>query len=242
MSDDPVVQLGALLSGTEAAQLAAWLSGGSTLTKALASIAPDRRPTVRKLLTEAGLAGSAAVPVLRAIEGAHRQHRGVEPVWTVPAGQASYGHLTAAVKNLVLGARESVVCSTYNFQKSSALWTALAEVTGRGSVGVTVYLDAAAASKGGPSPEAVAAHLSGARIYRTRASGGHTYRNHAKWIALDHQVLIVTSANFSVSAEKYNVEFGLVVRDAALTQMVEKQLFDLQPTIYRLVKPQKTSG
>lgn len=235
MTDDPVVRLGAFLSGAEAATLAAWLGSGATLTKALSSIAVERRPTVKALLAQAGLAGASAAPILRAIEGAHQQQRSVEPVWTVPQGMADYGHLTASVKNLVLGARESVICSTFNFQKSSSLWSVLAEVSARGTVEVTVYLDTRAASSG-PSPEEVATHLAGARIYRTRKVGGHTYRNHAKFIALDHQVLIVTSANFSASAEKYNLEFGLVLREPALAQLVQKQLFDLQPKLYELVK------
>ncbi len=204
------------------------------MTKALSSIAVERRPAVKALLSEAGLEGAAAAPVLRAIEGAHQQQRSVEPVWTVPQGMADYGHLTAAVKNLVLGARESVVCSTYNFQKSSALWSALAEVSARGTVAVTVYVDTNAAKRG-PSPETVATHLRGATVFRTRALGAHVYRNHAKFIAIDHQVLIVTSANFSASAEKYNVEFGLVVRDQALANLVQKQMFELQPKLYKLV-------
>lgn len=236
MTTDPLVRLGATLTGAEAAQLAAWLSQGATLTKALASIGSERRPVVKALLTDAGLAGPAAVPVLRAIEGAHQQVRAVEPVWTIPAGLADYGHLTSSVKNLVLGARESVVCSTFNFQKTSALWSALAEVAGRGTVDVTVYLDTNAASSG-PSPTEVATHLAGARVYRTRTDGGHSYRNHAKFIALDGQVLIATSANFSASAEKYNVEFGLVVRDSSIVELVQKQLFDLQPVLYERVHP-----
>lgn len=139
------------------------------------------------------------------------------------------------MKNLVLSARASVVCSTYNFQKSSALWAALAEVAGRGTVDVTVYLDAKAPTL--PTAAEVATQLAGARVFQTRPVGGKAVRNHAKFIALDHQVLIVTSANFSVSAEKYNVEFGLVLRDAALAGLVTKQLFDLQPVLYERVYP-----
>ncbi len=241
MSADPLVRLGALLSGAEAAQLASWLGSGATMPKALASIGPERRPAVKSLFAEAGLSGSAAVPVLRAIEGAHQQARAIEPVWTVPDGMADYGHLTSAVKALVLGARQSVVCSTFNFQKSSALWPVLADVAGRGTVDVTLYLDTSAA-KSGPSPTELATHLAGARVYRTRSVGNRVYRNHAKFIALDHQVLIVTSANLSLSAERYNVEFGLVVRDSSLAELVQKQLFDLQPILYELVTTENTHG
>lgn len=241
MTSDPLVRLGATLSVAEAAQLASWLAGGATLSKALASVGPERRPIVRSLLVDAGLKGADAVPVLRAIEGAHSQRRTIEPVWTVPGGLADYGHLTSAVSTLVLAARESVVCSTFNFQKSSAMWTALADVASRGTVAVTVYLDTKAAASG-PSPTEVATQLAGARVYQTRAVDGRSFRNHAKFIALDQQVLIVTSANFSVSAEKYNVEFGLVVRDPALTQLVQKQLFDLQPVLYQRVPAKEARG
>jgi phospholipase D-like protein len=241
VTSDALVRLGATLSVAEAAQLAAWLAGGATLSKALASIGPERRPLVRSLLVEAGLTGADAVPVLRAIEGAHSQGQAIEPVWTVPGALAGYGHLTSAVSSLVLAARESVVCSTFNFQKSSAMWTALAEVASRGTVAVTVYLDTTAAASA-PSPTEVATHLPGARVYRTRTVGKRTYRNHAKFIALDRQVLIVTSANFSASAEKHNIEFGLVVRDPALAQLVQKQLFDLQSAIYERVAAGRTPG
>ena len=235
MPDDAVMRLGALLTRAEATGLANWLESGSTLNKALASLAPERRIVVKKLLIEAELTGAEAIGVLRAIEGVHQQIRSVEPLWTVPGGKSSYGHLTSSVKNLVLSARESVVCSTFNFQQSSALWPALAEVAGRGTVDVTVYLDAKAAAK--PTAAEVAIQLAGARVFQTRRVSGNPVRNHAKFIALDHQVLIVTSANFSVSAEKYNVEFGLVLRDAALATSVAKQLFDLQPTLYQRVYP-----
>jgi phosphatidylserine/phosphatidylglycerophosphate/cardiolipin synthase-like enzyme len=41
-------------------------------------------------------------------------------------------------------------------------------------------------------------------------------RCHAKSIIIDHEVLLLTSANLSFRAEKSNVEFGLLVRSAAL--------------------------
>lgn len=238
MSGDAPVQLGALLTKAEASGLANWLEAGATPAKALASVAPERRAQIRALMVTAGLLGPAAVPVLRAIEGAHQQVRAVEPIWTVPGGLAGYGHLTSSVKNLVLGARESVVCSTFNFQKSSALWTALAEVAARGTVDVTVYLDTNAA-KSGPSPVEVATQLAGACVYRTRTTPKRSYRNHAKFIGLDGQVLIATSANFSASAEKYNVEFGLVVRDSSLVEQVHQQLIALQPVLYEEVRAEE---
>lgn len=243
MPADPFGALGATLNAVEASGLADWLADGASLGKALQVLSAERRPVVRSLLHEAGLTGKDAVGVLRAIAGAHRQARTVEPVWTVPGAQVAYGRLTSTVKSLVLGARESVVCSTFNFQKSSALWTTLAEVANQQTVAVTVYLDTHATASGhAPSPAEVSAHLPGAGVFRTRRVAGHRYRNHAKFIALDQQVLIVTSANFSLSAEQFNLEFGLIVRDAPLAQSVVKQLFDLQPTLYERVKGNAQSG
>lgn len=242
MSADPFGALGGALNAVEASGLADWLADGASLGKALQVLSSERRALVRTLLLDAGLTGTDAVGVLRAIAGAHRQARTIEPVWTVPHGLAIAGHLTSSLEHLVLGARESVVCSTFNFQRSSALWDALGAVAARGTVAMTIYLDTRAASSkrfggpAGPSPIKVAEYLDGAEVYRTRAVGGRFVRNHAKAIVIDHQVLVCTSANFSASAEKYNVELGLVVRDPTLANNVETQLRRLEPLIFDRVE------
>ena len=171
----------------------------------------------------------------------YKRQTQVSPVWTLPGPLADYGGLTSSVKDLVTSARVSVTCSTFNFQKSSALWEALAEVAGRGTVDMRVYLDADAADGPGwastPTSAEVAAQLTGARVFRTRKLNGKQVRNHAKFIAVDHQFLIVTSANFSWMAEQHNVELGLRVDSRPLTEMVEKQLLDAEPSVYELVSP-----
>ncbi|HHU10364.1 MAG TPA: hypothetical protein GXZ60_10170 [Intrasporangiaceae bacterium] len=86
-----------------------------------------------------------AVPILRAIQGANSRATQISPVWTLPGHLADYGGLTSSVKDLVTSARVSVTCSTFNFQKSSALWDALREVAARGTVDIRVYLDTDAA-------------------------------------------------------------------------------------------------
>ncbi|WP_228489024.1 phospholipase D-like domain-containing protein [Raineyella fluvialis] len=73
-------------------------------------------------------------------------------------------------------------------------------------------------------------------MYRTRPLNGKPVRNHAKFVAVDHQFLIVTSANFSMSAEQNNVELGLRVYSTALTQMVEDQLWDAESSLYERVQ------
>ena len=236
-------RLGRLLTGTEAGKLAARLEDGDSLTQALQGIAPGRKAEVRRALEEADIVPAnlpVALAVLSAIEGAATARTTeISPVWTLPGYIADYGALTTSIKDLVLTARQSVTCSTFNFQRSSALWDALREVSARGTVDVRIYLDTRAANQpkwpGSPTSAEVAAQLPGASVYRTRKLNGTFVRNHAKFVAVDHQFLIVTSANFSRSAEHHNVELGLRVDSRPLTELVEKQVHDAAPSVYEMV-------
>lgn len=245
MTEDAVRRLGKLLTGTEADQLAELYREGLTLTQALQAVSASRRQDVRAHLEAADIVpgNPAAVPVLRAVQGANARRTKIDPVWTLPSYLADYGTLTTSLKDLVLSARHAVTCSTFNFQKSSALWEALREVALRGSVDVRVYMDANAAQgapawAGTPTCEEVAAQLAGAKVFRTAEPDGKPVRNHAKFVAVDHQFLIVTSANFSKSAEERNIELGLRVQSRSLTEMVEHQLLDVEAALYERVQAQ----
>jgi phosphatidylserine/phosphatidylglycerophosphate/cardiolipin synthase-like enzyme len=238
-----VRDLAAYLTGNEADELAAHLAGGDTLTQALKAIGQARRNQVRQLLADAGL-GAANLPVtvavLRAIQGAHSHATQITPVWTAPGGLIQHGQLTASVYHLVTAAHESVICSTFNFQRSSALWTALGEVAARPEVAVRIYVDTNAADRHpenwSPITTQIAAELHGAVVLRTKTTGpGDPPRNHAKFIAVDHQFLLVTSANFSRSAEQFNIELGLRIDDPILTQSVESQMRSLEAQLYERV-------
>jgi phosphatidylserine/phosphatidylglycerophosphate/cardiolipin synthase-like enzyme len=236
--------LAAYLTGLEAKEIADRLDDQATLTAALQAVGAARRPAVRQLLLGAGLGPECretTVAVLRAVEGAHAHQTRITPVWTTPGDLAQYGHLTTSVRHYVAGARESLVCATYNFQRSSALWTALAEATARPEVAVRIYLDTAAADDDPapwkPTTGEVARTMRGAAVFRTRRLADGPVRTHAKFVAVDHQVLVVTSANFSQSAELRNVELGLVVEDPILTQQVEGQMRGLEKALYERVRP-----
>jgi phosphatidylserine/phosphatidylglycerophosphate/cardiolipin synthase-like enzyme len=183
-----------LLTGTEARQIADRLADGDSLTAALGAVPQGSRAEVRALL---GYVGSATDVVLWAIEGARSTTTSVEPVWTMPGHLAGSGPLTTSVAHLVAGARRSVTCSTFNFQRTSVLWTALADAARRPEMDVRVYVDTAAAAATAPAPDEVAAHLYPATVLRTTAFSGKQVRNHAKFLAIDHRFLLVTSANFS---------------------------------------------
>ncbi|MDR2973686.1 MAG: DISARM system phospholipase D-like protein DrmC [Propionibacteriaceae bacterium] len=235
--------LGSYLTGTEAKELADHLSGGETLSQALKVVSQARRTEVRQMLQEAGLGldnRDLAIAVLRAIEGVHRHVTTITPVWTTPHNLAEHGGLTASTHHLVTAARESVICSTFNFQRSSALWTALKEAAARTEVNVRIYVDTDAADSRPeswkPTTTEIATELAGAVILRTCAhSDGQRPRNHAKFIAIDHQFLLVTSANFSKSAEQLNIELGIRIDDPILTQRVETQMRSLEAHLYERV-------
>ena len=235
---DPFRDLGAMLTGTEAKQLADRLAVGDTMTRALSVVAHTRRTGVRDHLDRAGIGAAnrtMAVRVLRSIEGAHSHPMTITPVWSAPDNRVQSGHLTATLEHFVRAARESVVCSTFNFQRSSAQWTVLREVAARTGVDVRVYVDAAAC-KGSQTPSSmeIATALAGAKVYQTKP--GTRVRNHAKFIAVDHQYLIVTSANFSFSAEQRNVELGLLLENPLLTRSIEQQMAALTD-LYERVQP-----
>ena len=258
----PLRALGAFLTGSEADGIAARLSGGATLSQALVVVPAPRRPRARELLGAAGLGPQTreqSVDVLRAVAGAASRIKDVTPVWTAPAGAVGGGALTADVFALVGSANTSVVCATYNLQPSSALWAALVDLrTRRPGVSVRLYLDTQAADgpfrrsegrrgtweqtplRGGSSrlkTDEIARRLRGAVVMRTRApkDDGRAVTSHAKFLSIDHRFLLVGSANFSYSAEERNVELGLRLDDPALAHSVEKQMRDLEETVYERV-------
>jgi phosphatidylserine/phosphatidylglycerophosphate/cardiolipin synthase-like enzyme len=205
-------------------------------------IAIGRRADVRELLfgCELGAAQSAqTVSVLRAIEGAHSTMTAIDPLWTMPGSLAQTGRLTASVTHLVDNARHSVTCSTFNFQKSSSLWEALRNAALRAEVAVRVYIDTQAADSQpmhwSPTTDEVAKHLRPATVLRTVRYDGSPVRNHAKFLAIDHRFLLITSANFSQSAEQHNVEFGVLIDNAALTESVEREIRRAEERLYEQV-------
>ncbi|MEU4200825.1 DISARM system phospholipase D-like protein DrmC [Streptomyces sp. NPDC026294] len=230
------------MTGTEAKGIADRLDDGDTLTAALKVIAAGQRAEVRQLLEAVAPHAGATyqqVLVLRAIEGARALPTTLTPLWTLPGHLAQGGPLTTSVTRLVDSARHTITCSTFNFQRSSALWKSLREAAQRGEVAVRVYMDSRAADGSGqrwsPSTSDVAAHLAPGEVWRTKEFDGGYVRNHAKFLAIDHHLLLVTSANFSWSAESNNVEFGVLIDSPNLTEAVERELWEAEGALYERV-------
>jgi PLD-like domain len=231
---DAARRLGVLLTATEAREVADRLADGDSLTAALRAVAAGNRVEVRAALIAAvGTDLDVAVGLLRAVEGARSVVTTTEPMWTMPGAMAGGGPLHSSVARLVAGARRSITCSTFNFQRSSGLWSALAAAAQRPDVAVRVYVDTkAAAGPGTPTVAEVAAHVHPGVVLRTSTFDGAPVRNHAKFLAIDHRFLLVTSANFSWSAEFRNVELGVLLDDPNLTDAVETQLRSVEQNLY----------
>lgn len=239
-------RLGEYVTGTEAGDVADRLEDGETLSASLQSVVAPRRGELRVLLRAAGLGiedvGRAAA-VLRAVAGARSVGSSVTPLWTMPGHLAQGGPLTSSVSHLVDGARTSVTCATFNFQRSSSLWDALRRAAARPELTVRIYVDGEAAKSGRGTPTAreIAEHLRGATVLESTSLKSRHVRSHAKFLAIDHRFLLTTSANFSSSAELYNVEFGVRIDDAALTEAVEREMRNAEETVYEAVVPARRS-
>lgn len=232
-------RLGEFLTGTEAKAIADRLADGDTLTAALKAVAAGRRATIRSLIEACGGPVAGLIAVLRAVAGARSARTTIDPLWTLPGHLAQTGPLTSSVTHLVDNARESVTCSTFNFQRTSGLWTTLGQVAARPEIAVRVYLDTAAADQrtrtGSPTTAEVAAHLRGGIVLRTKEFDGGQVRNHAKFLVVDHRFLLVTSANFSWSAEHGNIEFGVFIDNPYLAEAVERELLRIEDMLYERV-------
>ncbi|AWS44511.1 DISARM system phospholipase D-like protein DrmC [Streptosporangium sp. 'caverna'] len=228
--------LGQQLTGSEAKGIADRLCDGDTLTTAIRVVPPGRRAEIRSLLE--GIDAGAVIAVLRAVEGARSITTTLDPLWTMPGHLAQAGPLTSSVAHLVDGARQSVTCSTFNFQRTSGLWEALRRAARRPEIALRVYLDTKAAdqdSRRTPTTSQVAAHLRPGTILRTREFDGSYVRNHAKFLIVDHRFLLTTSANFSWSAEHGNLEFGVFIDSRNLSEAVEREMLRTEEFLFERV-------
>jgi phosphatidylserine/phosphatidylglycerophosphate/cardiolipin synthase-like enzyme len=233
MLSDPFGALGEFLTASEADALAVQFASGQHTIKALAVVNAARREEAKHLLTDAGFGHDVAIhtaAVLKAIAGAKSLRRDMTPVWTMPGNEAKIGHLTGEFHRLVEGARISVTCATYNFQDTSNMWGALKHAAAQPGVTVTVYVDGEVAEA-----TSIKDHLPQATVYRsTTLPGGKHVRSHAKFVIIDHEYLLLTSANFSYSAEQLNIEFGLLVHDSVLAESVESTMSSKHGSLFKL--------
>lgn len=219
--------------------MAAILAAGDHVNRALREVGSTRRDEAKRLMAAAGLDHtnvSTTVAVLEAISGAKALQRDLTPVWTMPGNEAEVGHLTSQFSRLVEGARLSVTAASYNFTAHSNMWHVLKNASERPGVQVIVYVDR---DKGDANQ--VKAQMPDATVYRSGTlPDGNAVVSHAKFVVIDHELLLITSANFSHNAERRNIEFGILLRDPTLAQSVEDVMEEKQGTLYERV-PSATS-
>jgi phosphatidylserine/phosphatidylglycerophosphate/cardiolipin synthase-like enzyme len=63
---------------------------------------------------------------------------------------------------------------------------------------------------------------------------GRPVRNHAKFLAIDHRFMLVTSANFSWSAENGNIEFGVLIDNRNLAEAAEDGMRRAEDLLFEL--------
>lgn len=244
--DEAATALGRLLTATEARRVADGLAKGRPVSSAVQGVDPRRRTAVeracRAVAADGGPAGLRLV--LRSLASSLDRDADVLPMWTIPGNIHAAGGVTTQLVEHVHGARASVICSSFNLQRSSSLLGAPAAIDPDSGIDVHVFVDTAAAEgrqtvrgrrtpSTALSPKQLVELLPGAHVWQTRAFRGRLIRNHAKFVAIDHQKLVVTSANMSRSAERHNVELGLIITDRLLTQQVESALFGFRDVVYR---------
>ena len=85
-------------------------------------------------------------------------------------------------------------------------------------------------------PAGVKARLPRATVYRSAIlPDGKPIVSHTKFIVVDHEIVLLTSANFSYSAENRNIEFGLLIRDSGLAASIESTMASKRGSLYELV-------
>lgn len=234
MANSPFFELGWFLTAAEARGMAAMLASGQSVSKALNEVNSARRAEAKDLLAASGLGHDNAeqsVAVLQAIAGAKEVERELTPVWTMPGNEAEAGHLTSQFHTLVTGAEASVTAAIYNFSATSRMWRVRREASEQPGKQVTVYVDGDKADC-----EAVMTQMPKAAIYRSGTlPNGKQIVSHAKFVIIDHVLMLLSSANFSYNAENQNVEFGLLIQDSTPAQSVEDVMAEKRGILYEEV-------
>jgi len=214
--------------------MAAMLASGQHVNKALREVGGSRRGEAKALMAAAGLDhdnAQLAAAVLEGIAGAKATQRDLTPVWTMPGNEAEVGHLTSQFHKLVLGARTSVTAATYNFTANSHMWKVLKEAADHPEVQVSVYVDGDKADA-----QEVKAQMPSATVYRSgNLPDGRQIVSHAKFVIIDHSIVLLTSANFSFNAENRNIEFGVLLNDPGLAESVEGVMAEKRGSLYEEV-------
>jgi cardiolipin synthase A/B len=158
----------------------------------------------------------------------------VEVVWTGPTiGAEAIFRTEQTLLGLLRHARSSVIVVTYVAYRAAAVRAALAEAVGRG-VRVRLVVESSRKDGGAASfdPRLALGVLDDPRFEcfawprhkRLTTEAGEIGALHAKCVAVDDEVLFVSSANMTESALERNIELGLVVRGGHAARHVREHV------------------
>lgn len=161
----------------------------------------------------------------------------VDVVWTGPTiGAEAIYRTEQTLLGLLRNARASVIVVTYVAYRAEAVRAALAEAVGRG-VRVRLVVESSRKDGGVASfdPRLALGVLDDPRFEcfawprrkRLTTEAGEIGALHAKCVAVDDDVLFVSSANMTESALERNIELGLVVRGGHAARQVREHVEQL---------------
>lgn len=97
---------------------------------------------------------------------------------------------------------------------------------------MVIYVD-----RGVADAVAVKKQVPSALVYQSGTlPGGKPITSHAKFVIIDHETILLTSANFSKSAEQKNIEFGLRIYDRNLATSIESTMSKKRGILYEEVQ------
>ena len=161
---------------------------------------------------------TAAIGMLRAIEGARAARTTVHPLWTMPGHLARNGRLTGSSVPRwwrMPAVRRSARPSTSSARPACGPRWGRRNGVPRSPCASTRTSTRPTGSRGHRLPPPIEVAPICDRCSSAYGQfDGRPVRNHSKFISIDHRFLLVTSANFSWSAENGNLEFGLLTTTA----------------------------
>jgi phosphatidylserine/phosphatidylglycerophosphate/cardiolipin synthase-like enzyme len=218
-----IARLGELLSADEAGRIAAELRLRRLAHLAAKRAYPVHQAEVKMLLGELVAGHGDVVRAAAVLDGIAAVPRVSRPdlVWTSPRVAGAEGRTTLAALDLINSAETMVYAATYSAGQYSPHLVALANASARG-VEVTVVVDT---KQRLDHAVIVRTALPDARLWTlAQPDDGSWAIQHAKLIAADDRVALVTSANFSEAAALRSLECGLQSTDPGVARGARQHL------------------
>ncbi len=221
--------------GTVKDLLRRW-KGGASFLLAASELKPDLVASViqEKLidLADRGFTDDLIGAVLLGIESSREASPRPAVLMTIPNRGGKTSKQTRSFVDVVGSAERSLVCMTYNFQKSTQYFDELKRLATRDSFELEIYVDGRLAHEseqnqgrvGSLTLKQIRWHFPNAHIFASKRDGERWITSHAKVFVIDGIKVLTTSANFSESAENRNVEIGVLIEDATTAKQITDQL------------------